>query len=383
MSETRVGIVGTGFAAGAHIEALRRVNGPRVAAISASSQEKAAVEAARLGVDASFGDYNRMLDSGAVDAVHNCTPNHLHLEVNRAVLERGLHLLSEKPLAVDSAETEQLVEASQRDRIVSGVCFNYRHFPLVRESRDQLLSGRFGRAHFVHGSYLQDWLLKPEDWNWRLDSSRAGRSRAVADIGSHWLDNVEYVTGDRVTEVFAQLFRLHEQRLRPRAEAETFRSGSGETQPFSVDTEDGAVVSLRFSSGMKGALTVSQVSPGRKNRLSWQVDAGSASLAWNQEEPNRLWIGRRDEANAELVRDPSLLGDAGASLAHLPGGHQEGWADGLKNLMIDFYSAVDAARRGDMYEASFATFSDAHHITQVVEAIVESDRSERWVKVDE
>ena len=380
---TRVGVIGTGFAGRAHIEALRRIPGPRVVAIAASSDDKARHQAERLGVESSYGDYRQMLEQADLHSVHNCTPNHLHLGVNLDVLRAGFHLLSEKPLALDSDETGRLVEASEAAGVVAGVCFNYRHFPLVRQAREELASGRHGRPHLVHGAYLQDWLLKADDWNWRLDSKRAGTSRAVADIGSHWLDNVEYVTGDRVRAVSAELFRLHDERVQPAGEGETFRRGRGEGRLAPVDTEDGAVVSLRFTSGARGALTVSQVSAGRKNRLYWEIDTTSGSLAWDQEEPNRLWVGSRDGPNADLPRDPTLLDEGAAALAHFPGGHQEGWPDGLKNLMIDFYAAVQRARSGETGERSFATFADAHHVTLVVEAIMRSGRSGAWEEVED
>lgn len=382
MRRISVGIVGTGFAASAHIEALRRIAGVHIVAIAASNKEKATSAAARYGIERAHGDYRAMLDVDVVAVVHNCTPNNLHADINDAVLRSGKHLLCEKPLGMNSEETARLAAAASRAPVMTGVCFNYRHFPLVRQAKEMLSSGRYGNPHLVHGGYLQDWLLHDDDWNWRLESERAGASRAVADIGSHWLDLVEYVTGDRVARVFADLAILHPERLRPGGEVETFQqSEAPQHERRVIDTEDMAVVTLRFSSGCVGALTVSQVSPGRKNRLTWEIDTGSVALAWDQEDPNRLWIGRRDGSNEEIVRDPSLLGPEAASLAHYPAGHQEGWPDGLKNLMLDFYAAVDAHDRGEQHEASFATFAEADHVTRVVEAIVESSRSGAWVDV--
>jgi predicted dehydrogenase len=382
VGDMRVGIVGTGFAATAHIEAVRRIPGARVVALAGSSQKKADAAADALGVDRSFGTVEALLDH--VDAVHNCTPNHLHAAINHAVLDAGKHLLCEKPLALDSRETGALVAAASAARAVTGVCFNYRHFPLVQEARSRLASGDLGPPHFAHGAYLQDWLLYPDDWNWRLESSRAGASRAIADIGSHWLDLVQHITGDRVTAVFADLTTLHAKRSRPAAEVATFeRSGAAERETVAVDTEDFGSVALRFASGCKGAVNVSQVSAGRKNRLTWEIDTPTAALAWNQEEPNTLWIGRRDAVNSELVRDPTLLGAQSAPLAHLPGGHQEGWADALKNLVLDFYAAVRARETGDEHVTSVASFADAHRVTLIVEAILASHRAGAWVDVAE
>jgi predicted dehydrogenase len=282
---------------------------------------------------------------------------------------------------MDSAEAAKLARAAAASTGVTGVCFNYRHFPLVQQARTMIGSGAYGPAHFVVGSYLQDWLLHREDWNWRLESAKAGPTRAMGDIGSHWVDTVEHVLGTRVKEVTADLGRLHEERLRPAGEVETFARSDGAAVPVPMDTEDFGSVLLRFDNGVRGGFSVSQVSPGRKNRLSFQVDAAEASFAWDQENPNDLWVGRRDEPNSDVPRDPSLLDPPAARLAHYPGGHQEGWPDALRNLFIDFYAAVDAHRRGATYEPTFASFDDARHVVQVIEAIARSDEARSWTPV--
>ena len=380
----RVGIVGTGFSAAAHVEALRRLPGVEVTAIAGSRAERARQAAARLGVEEAFGDYRELLVRGGVDVVHNCTPNHLHAEVTLAALATGTHVLSEKPLGMDSAETARLVAAAERAApLVTGVCFNYRHYPLVRELREQLAGGRHGPPHLVHGSYLQDWLLERSDWNWRLEVEKGGATRAVADIGSHWIDLAQHVTGQRVVAVMGSLSTLHPTRLRPTGEVETFASAAAsERVEVEMRSEDFASALLRFSDGCAGVVSVSQVSAGRKNRVWIEVDAARAALQWDQERPNLLWIGHRDQANQELVRDPTLLSPAAAALAHYPGGHQEGWPDGLKNLLAEFYAAVAAAGEGRPAERQFASFADAHHVTRVVEAIARSDEQGGWVAVD-
>lgn len=379
MGQARAGIVGTGFAASSHVDALRRI-GVDIAGIAGSSRAKAARAADAFGIPRAFADLGALLDDDSVDVVHNCTPNHLHAEVNAAALAAGRHLLSEKPLGMSSAETLRLVDLAAATPAVTGVCFNYRHYPLVRQAKTFMEEGTYGRPHLVHGSYLQDWLLFEDDWNWRLDSGKAGPSRAVADIGSHWLDLVQYVTGDTVTEVCAHLGTLHPTRTRPEGASTTFaRSEPVRGEVTAIDTEDYATVLLRFGGGAGGSFLVSQVSAGRKNRLFFEIDAARASFAWDQEEPNTLWIGHRDQSNQELARDPALLAPEAARLAHFPGGHQEGWPDGLKNLLLDFYAAV---ADGDVHGRSFATFREAHRIVVVVEAIVASDRERAWVEVD-
>jgi len=233
----------------------------------------------------------------------------------------------------------------------------------------------------VTGGYLQDWLLHDTDWNWRLDPARGGASRAVADIGSHWIDLVQHVAGDRLEDVCADLGRMHDVRRRHVGEVQTFAEVAGERERVEVGTEDWATVLFRTASGARGSFVVSQVSAGRKNHLTLEIDAERAALAWDQEEPNALWIGRRDAPNETLVRDPSLLSPPAAPLAHYPGGHQEGWPDALRNLIADFHAAVRAHRSGEPYEPTFASFADAHRITQTVEAIVASSAAHGWVRV--
>ena len=378
----RVAVIGTGFAGGSHVEALRRVPGIEVVALAGSSGERARAAADRLQVPAATGDYRTLLDDAGIDAVHNCTPNDLHHEITAAALDAGKHVLAEKPLAMSSRETADLVARAERAGTVTGVCFNYRHYPLVAETRAMLADGRAGRPHLIRGAYLQDWLLDAADWNWRLQSDRSGASRAIGDIGSHWMDLLQHVTGRRIARVYARLGRLHEKRLRPAGPTQTFdRGGGAGAEPVAVDTEDFATVLFELDDGCPGVFTVSQVTPGKRNGLTFEIDAGAVSLAWDQEHPNALHIGRRDRPNEVLVRDPALLSPAAAALAHYPAGHEEGWPDGLKNLVLDFYTGVRARRRGEPHDSSVATFADAHRITRAVEAILESHREGRWVDV--
>jgi predicted dehydrogenase len=377
----RIGVVGGGFAATSHLDALRRLPGVEVAVLVGSSDARARVAADRLGIPRSTGELQGVLSDPRIDAVHDCTPNHLHAQVNSAVLSAGKHLVAEKPLGLDSAETAELARQAEAADVVSAVCFNYRYFPMPRQVRSWLGSGDVGAPHLIHGSYLQDWLLHPTDWNWRLDSETAGRSRAVADIGSHWMDLIQFVTGRRIEAVVARLGRLHERRIRPPAAIATFERPWGEGEEVPVDTEDAACVLFSLEGGCPGSLTVSQVSPGRKNHLTFEIDTPAAAFAWDQEEPNQLWIGRRDGPNEVLLRDPSLLGPDAAALARFPGGHQEGWPDALRNMLEDFYAAVDAHDAGRERRSSLATFADAHRMTLAVEAILESDRSGRWETV--
>jgi predicted dehydrogenase len=378
----RVAVIGTGFAASAHLDALSRVPGVELTGVLGSSPERTRAAAERLGVERAFGSLDEALAEAEV--VHNCTPNDAHGAVTIAALGAGLHVVSEKPLGLDGAEARRMTELAAGTDVVTTVCFVYRHFPLVQQMREFVGQGSDGPVHLVHGAYLQDWLLRADDWNWRLERARAGASRAVGDIGSHWIDLAQHVTGQTITSVMAQLGRVHDERVRPpEGERETFVAASGDGERVRVDTEDIASVLFRLSSGAHGTVTISQVSAGWKNHLVLEVDAAEASFVWDQEQPNQLWIGRRDGANRVLVRDPSLLAPSAARLAHFPGGHQEGWPDALRNLFDDFYGAVRARRRGDPYEPTFASFEEAARVQVTVEAILRSDATKTWIDVDD
>jgi predicted dehydrogenase len=377
----RAAIVGTGFAATAHVDALRRLPTVEITGILGSRPERTAEAAARLGIGRAFDSLDELVGDSSVDVVHDCTPNHLRSRVTAAALDAGKHVLSEKPLGLDAAEAAGLAARARSAGVVAAVCFNYRHFPLVQEMRSLIASGADGSIHLVHGAYLQDWLLRDDDWNWRLESAKAGGARATGDIGSHWIDLVQHLSGDRIVAVSAQLGRLHGERWRPTGEVRTFERGDGHRERVTVDTEDMATILLRFAGGAQGSCTLSQVSAGRRNHLVVEIDAAEASFAWDQENPNSLWIGRRDGANREVLRDPQLLSPEAAPLAHLPAGHQEGWADGIRNLMLDVYAAVGVHGGNEEHRPTFATFDEAAGVARVVEAILESDRTRAWVDV--
>jgi predicted dehydrogenase len=375
-----VGIAGAGFAASSHLDALRRLGNVRVAGVLGSSPERTAAAAQRLGVDR-IDSLDHLLE---VDVVHNCTPNDVHAPITEAALDAGVHVLSEKPLGLDPSEAAKMAHAAGTAGVVTGVCFNYRHFPLVQQMRGLLAQGDDGPIHLVHGAYLQDWLLRRDDWNWRLDSARAGTSRATGDIGSHWLDLAQHVTGDVITSVTARLGTLFDQRIQPQGgDRQTFAQGNGDGTAVPVDTEDMAVVLFTTQRGVLGSVTISQVSAGWKNHVLLEVDAGESSFVWDQESPNDLRIGRRDGANRDVPRDPSQLRPEAARLAHFPAGHQEGWPDALRNLFIDFYAAVEAHRAGEPHEPTFASFDDAARVQATVEAVVRSSTSGTWVEVDQ
>ncbi|MFC7440552.1 Gfo/Idh/MocA family protein [Laceyella putida] len=384
MAKVKVGIIGTGFSAQSHLEALNRVPFVEVYAVASRSQDKAQAFADKFGVTKAYGSYEELLQDPAVDAVHNCTPNYLHHPINIAVLKAGKHLLSEKPLAMSSEESKELAALAAKNDVVSGVCFNYRHYPMVQEARQAIREGKIGKVHLVTGGYLQDWLLFPTDYSWRLEPDKNGDSRAIADIGSHWCDTVQHVLGQNIVEVFADLKTVHPVRQKPTTAVQSFASNvTAEFEEMEIATEDAGTVLVHFENGAHGVFTVSQVNAGRKNHLHFEIAGNQASLAWEQENPNKLWFGHRDRANQELMRDPGLLSEQARGLAHYPGGHEEGWPDGLKNLFLNFYEAVRLRQKGEDWQShrTFSSFAEGHRIMQLIDAILESHRTKRWVSI--
>jgi predicted dehydrogenase len=384
VEKIKVGIIGTGFIGPTHIEAVRRLGFVEVVALAETSQEAANKKAAELGIPKAYGDYRQMLKDREVQVVHNCTPNHLHFTINKDIILAGKHVISEKPLAMNSEESAELLQLAEKHSVVHAVNFNYRQHASVQNLHSMIANGEVGKVNLVHGSYLQDWLLYETDFNWRLAPEVGGKSRAIADIGSHWCDTVQFVTGKRIVEVFADLATVIPVRKKAKNTIATFSEQTLEEQEYEdvpVNTEDYASVLVRFEDGSRGVFTVSQVSAGRKNRLSFEINGSQASVFWNQEEPEKLWIGHRDRANEILLADPALFTQEARSAIHHPGGHNEGWPDALKNMMFNFYSFVREGKSLKTDKPKFATFEDGHVSMCITDAILESHRQQKWVKV--
>jgi predicted dehydrogenase len=320
-----------------------------------------------------YGNYQALLDDPDVEVVHNATPNHLHYEVSSAALARGKHVVSDKPLALTSAQAKRLVAESQRAGVVAAVTFNYRGNPLVQQARLAIARGDIGTPHFLHGHYLQDWLLKDSDYSWRLDPEKGGSSSALGDIGSHWCDLAQHVTGLRITHVLGDLTTVVKKRKKPSGSREAFQSGNGEDGEYvDIRVEDLASVLVRFDNGARGCFSVGQVCGGHKNDLVLEVCGSKASLRWRQESQNELWLGHRDKANEMLHKDPSLLDPGARPYAHLPGGHQEGWADAFCNLLREIYTCIAAGPPYPPLSPMVATFEDGFRAHRIVDAILES-----------
>ena len=385
MTRIGMGLVGPGFVGAHHIDAVRRLGFVDVVAVAASSDASARRKADALEVPKAYGSFEALVADPDVHVVHNTTPNYLHVPVILAALARGKHVISDKPLAMTAADARQLLDAANKAGVVHAVTFNYRGNPLVQQAREMIAAGELGPVHFIHGAYLQDWLLESTDFSWRLEPEKGGASSAVGDIGSHWCDLVQHVTGRRIVEVLADLTTVVQSRLKPSGSVEAFAKG-GETarEEVQVRSEDLASILVRFDNGAKGCVSVGQVCAGHKNGLWFEVNGRQASVRWDQERQNELWIGRRDTANAVLAKDPSLLSAGARGYAHLPGGHQEAWADAFCNVMRDIYDVISGRRPRNPRPPAFATFEDGYHSACVVDAVLESHRRGAvWTRVGE
>ena len=371
-----MGLVGPGFVGAHHIDAVRRLGYVDVVAIAASSEASARRKADALGVAKAYGSYEELVADPDVHVVHNTTPNYLHVPVILAALAKGKHVVSDKPLATTSADARRLFDAAQQAGVVHAVTFNYRGNPLVQQAREMVAAGELGDVHFVHGAYLQDWLLEATDFSWRLEPDKGGASSAIGDIGSHWCDLVQHVAGQRIVEVLADLTTVVQTRLKPPSSTEAFATSSSEArEPVTITSEDLATVLVRFDGGAKGSVSIGQVCAGHKNGLWFEVNGRRASVRWLQERQNELWIGRREGPNALLAKDPSLATPVARGYMHLPGGHQEGWSDAFFNVVRDVYGVIASGRRpAGALPPAFATFEDGYHSACVVDAILESHR---------
>jgi predicted dehydrogenase len=381
MSKIKVGVVGTGFIGPAHIEALRRLPNIDVVALCEVNIELATIKAAQLGIERPC-TFEQLLAMEDVTCVHICTPNFLHYSQSKAALLAGKHVVCEKPLAKDLHEAEELVKIAEESGLVNAVHFNLRYYPLVRQMKMMREKGELGDVYSVIGSYLQDWLFYATDYNWRLEPDKSGDSRAIADIGSHLLDLIEYVTGLKTVEVMADFNTVHKNRKKPLKPIETYSGKMLNAEDYAdvpINTEDHANVLLRFDNGNRGSITVSQVSAGRKNQLKVEISGSIKTMAWNSEAPNEIWIGSRDTANSLLMRDPSLVHEEVRSLITYPGGHNEGFGDTSKQLFKEVYEAVAAGKQAE--NPKYPTFADGYRELLICERILDSSRSDKWVKV--
>ena len=380
MKTIKTAIFGTGFMGRVHLDALRRLESVEVVAFASRNLEAARRLGEGFGISAFTTDYREILGDPNIDAVHILTPNALHYSMAKDALLAGKHVACEKPLTTTVEAARELVELAEKEGLRNCVCHNLRYYPMVQQLRRMREAGELGEILSLQGSYSQDWLLYDTDWNWRIDSQAGGASRCMADIGSHWFDMVEHVTGLRVSSLVADLKTFHPTRKQPRHSVESFANkllGPEDTIDRAVDTEDFGTVLFHMGDRARGSMVASQVSAGRKNRLSIEVYGSKAGASWDQERPNELWIGHRDTGNEIILKDPALIKPEARSYADLPGGHAEGYDDSHKQLLRRFYASV--ADPGVAPE--YPEFVDGLRQLAILKTELESHSTRRWIDV--
>lgn len=374
----RAGVIGTGFIGPVHIEALRRLG----VQVTALSDLPARVEAAaeKHNIPHAYPDYRDLVRSPDVDVVHITAPNRFHCEMALAALKAGKHCICEKPLAMNTRETARIVKAAKAAGTVFAVNYNVRFYPAVLELRQLVEAGELGDIIHVNGSYMQDWLFKETDYNWRLLPDEGGKLRAVADIGTHWMDTASSILGARITSVLADLNTWHKTRKRPLGEVQTFAKTNGAVRyaSYKVQTEDFGSLLLQFSNGARGNVAVSQVAAGRKNCIRIEVYGSKKSAWWCSEYPEQLEFGQRDGPNQLAIRATPAFGDGASGYMDYPPGHVEGFPDTFKMLFRNVYAAIRKERQQERF---FADVEDGHQEVAVCEAILKSSKSKAWVAV--
>ena len=381
MKKFKAGIIGTGYIGPAHIEALRRLGNVEVAAVAEANQDLAESKARQLCIPTAYGNYKDMLKDKSIDVIHNCTPNFMHLQVNKDILNAGKHCVSEKPLGMNSKESAELVALAKEKGLVNAVNFNYRYYPLVQQARMMVKNGQLGRVFAVQGCYMQDWLLYDTDWNWRLEPKYAGDSRVMGDIGSHWFDLIQFVTGKKIVKVFADLLTLYEYRKKPKMQIETFSGKElkpDDYEKVKINTEDYGHVLLQFDDGSKGMTCITHVSAGRKNHIVFELNGTEKSVWWDHERPNELMIGQRNQPNQLQMKDAVLMDKNVKDYAHYPAGHNEGYPSAVKNFCRNVYRYI----AGESKEIDFATFEDGHIADCIVDAVMKSDKTGKWIEIE-
>ena len=380
MKKIKTAIVGTGFMGKVHAENVRRLGNVEIAAVVGSRPETAAKFAESAGIPFATSNLEDVLKDKEIIAVHICTPNVDHYPMSLAAIEEGKAVLCEKPMTMDVAQARRLVDAAKQKNAINCVQHNLRYYPVLQQARQMIAHGELGEILIVQGTYSQDWLLYDTDWNWRLDAKSNGKLRVMGDIGSHWMDMIQHLTGLSITAVCADLAIFNKTRKRPKGSVETFsgkKAATAEYETFPIDTEDFGMVMLHLGDRARGAFTVSQMSAGRKNRFAIEIFGTKAGLAWDQEQPDTLWVGHRNEPNQIIIKDGSLFYPEAAKFADLPGGHSEGYDDSHKQVFKNFYAKI----ADPSIPVNYPTFADGLHGMILLEKVAESSAKQAWVTV--
>ena len=384
MKKVKAGIIGLGLIGRSHMDAIRRIGFAELAAVTDANRMLAREKAEEYCVPKCYDTVDELLQDEDITVVHNCTPNNLHFEINEKIIKAGKHVFSEKPLAKTSDESAKILELLKSNTsIVGGVNFNYRMNPLVQEMKHKVKNGEIGAPRLIHGSYLQDWLLYDTDYNWRLEPEINGPSTAIADIGSHWMDAAQVITGGRIVEVCADLVTVIPVRKKLIARNKANEANANEEYEEKVmKTEEYGAVMFRTDNGVAGVFHVSQVSAGRGCYLNLEIDGSKASMYWNQETPDQMWMGFRNKENRLLMRNPDFISEDAKQYTGLPAGHPEGWNDGFRSSIFSFYKFIADGKRLGKDSCDFATFDDGHYIMRLIEAILNSSSHKRWTRLD-
>ena len=378
LSQIGAAVVGTGFIGAVHLSTLRRLGIPIVGVLG-SSAARGADRARALGVAKAYESLDELLADPAVQMVHVTSPNVAHYPQVKAILAAGKHVICEKPLAMTSAQSAEMVAMARSSGKVAAVCYNTRFYPLNQHAHGMMKAGELGDLRLITGHFHQDWLAKDTDWNWRLEAAEGGPLRSVSDIGTHWVDLTNFVTGQKPVSIMADLATFIPERQKPLGPVETFTATKGPTETRRIETDDAATILLRYANGGRGMMSTSQISHGRRGLLCWDISGSKASAAWSAEHPEDLWIGHREAPNQILLRDPSLMNPTGAAAAFMPGGHPEGFADTWAAFFTQVYR--DVARGGRGADSTWATFDDGHYEMLFCDAVLASAASGTWANV--
>jgi predicted dehydrogenase len=378
LSTIGAAVIGTGFIGSVHLSTLRRLGIP-VVGVLGSSAGRGAERARALGVARAYGSLDELLADPAVQVVHVTSPNVAHYPQVKAILTAGKHVICEKPLAMTSAQSSDMLALAKASGKVAAVCYNTRFYPLNQHAHGMMRAGELGDLRLITGHFHQDWLAKDTDWNWRLEAEEGGPLRSVSDIGTHWVDLTNFITGQKPVAVMAELATFIPERQKPLGPVETFTTSKGATESRKIETDDAATILLRYGNGGRGMMSTSQVSHGRRGLLSWDISGSKASAAWSAEHPEDLWIGHREGPNQILLRDPSLMNPTGAAAAFMPGGHPEGFGDTWAAFFTQVYR--DVARGGRGEGSTWATFEDGHYEMRFCDAVLASAARGTWVDV--
>ena len=375
-----IGLIGTGYIGPIHLNALSRLGGVKVKRVADVNVELARKAAVDYNIESSGTDWREVVRDPGIDVIHNCTPNKYHFEINKEALNQGKQVFTEKPLCMNLKEADELVNLAEKKKAVTGIGFCYRYYPAVQEMAVRVRRGDAGAVRMVSGTYFQDWLSREADWSWRLLASESGESNITADLGSHWFDLVQFVTGLEVKQVIGDLATLIPVRKRPKRQVLAFEKVDRvETEEVTVELEDYSAVLFRLSNGSPGSFATSQVCAGRKSDTEFQVYGSTCSYAWNHKDATVLWIGHREKPNEVLIENPTLQDPATARYATLPAGHPQGYHDAMMNMFRDYYDEL--AGKTVARAAPRATFATGRVEMKILAAVLASHREKRWVEV--